>query len=83
MDRELRVAARFCGPPGAANGGYLAGKLAALVGGDVEVTLRHATPLERILRVRRVTGGVDLYDADRVLAEARLAAFAAEPPPSV
>jgi hypothetical protein len=83
MDRELRVAARFCGPPGAANGGYLAGQLAALVGGDVEVTLRHATPLERILRVRRVTGGVDLYDADRVLAEARLAAFTAEPPPSV
>jgi len=83
MDRDFRIPARFCGPPGAANGGYLAGRLAVLVGGDVEVTLRQATPLERPLGVRRVTGGVDLYDADRVLAEARLAAFAGEPPPAV
>ena len=64
MDRELRIPARFCGPPGAANGGYLAGRLAALVGGDTEVTLRHATPLERPLCVRQVTGGIDLCDAD-------------------
>jgi hypothetical protein len=83
MDRELRIPARFCGPPGAANGGYLAGRLAALVGADVEITLRHATPLERSLRVRRVTGGIDLCDAERVLAEAREASFTTEPPPPV
>src|SRR6185295_14185996 len=83
MDRELRIPARFCGPPGAANGGYLAGRLAALVGGDTEVTLRHATPLERPLCVRQVAGGIDLCDADRVLAEARDAAFATGPLPPV
>jgi hypothetical protein len=83
MDRELRIPARFCGPPGAANGGYLAGRLAALVGADVEITLRHATPLERSLRVRRVTGGIDLCDAERVLAEAREASLTTEPPPPV
>ncbi len=83
MDRELRIPARYCGPPGAANGGYLAGRLAALVGGDAEVTLRHATPLERALRVRQVSGGVDLCDADRVLAEARDAAFSTGPLPPV
>jgi hypothetical protein len=83
VDRELRIPARFCGPPGAANGGYLAGRLAALVAGDVEVTFRHITPLERSLRVRRVTGGIDLCDRDRVLAEAREASFTAEPPPPV
>ena len=83
MDRELRIPARFCGPPGAANGGYLAGRLAALVGGDVEVTLRHATPLDRPVRLRWVSGGVDLWDGDRVLAEARDVAFTTEPPPPV
>jgi hypothetical protein len=83
VDRELRIPDRFCGPPGAANGGYLAGRLAALVRGDVEVTLRHATPLERSLRVRRVTGGVNLCDADRVLAEARGASLTTEPPAPV
>ncbi len=82
-DRELSVAARFCGPPGAANGGYLAGRLAALIGGEVEVTLRRATPLERSLRVKRVADGVDLLDGDQLLAEARRAALALEPPPAV
>ena len=32
-DTTLTIANRFCGPPGTANGGYLAGRLAALVGG--------------------------------------------------
>jgi hypothetical protein len=54
-----------------------------LVGGDVEVMFRHITPLERSLSVRRVTGGVDLCDRDRVLAEARQAYFTTEPPPPV
>ena len=83
MDRELRVAARFCGPPGAVNGGYLAGRLAALIGGDVEVTLRRATPLERSLRVLPVAGGVDLRDGDELLAEARTVALTLESPPAV
>jgi hypothetical protein len=82
-DGELRIPARFCGPPGAANGGYLAGRLAALIGGDVEVTLRRATPLERSLRVLRVVDGFDLLDGDQLLAEARRAALVLEPPPAV
>jgi hypothetical protein len=83
MDRELRVPARFCGPPGAANGGYLAGRLAALIGGDAEVTLRRPTPLECSLRVRQVADGVHLLDGDRLLAEARKATLTLEPPPAV
>src|SRR5262249_44475398 len=55
----LCVAARFCGIPGAANGGYLAGRLAEIVGGAVEVTFRRATPLERDVTVRPVRGGAD------------------------
>jgi acyl-coenzyme A thioesterase PaaI-like protein len=82
-ERELRVPARFCGPPGAANGGYLAGRLASLIGGEVEVTLRRATPLERSLRMLRVADGIDLLDGDQLLAEARSAALALEPPTAV
>ena len=41
---------RFCGPPGTGNGGYVAGLLAARLGGAGEITLRRpppvATPLE-------------------------------------
>ena len=83
MDRELRVSARFCGPPGAANGGYLAGRLAALIGGDVEVTLRRPTPLERPLRVLQAADGIHLLDGDRLLAEARKVTLTLEPPPAV
>jgi hypothetical protein len=83
VNREFRISARFCGPPGAANGGYLAGRLAALVGGDVEVTFRQATPLEHSLSVRQVTGGIDLCDRERVLAEAREVSFTPEPLPPV
>ncbi len=83
MDRELRIPTRFCGPPGAANGGYLAGRLAALVGGDVEVTLRRHTPLERSLHVLRVADAIHLLDGDQLLAEARRAALALELPPAV
>ena len=48
---ELRVPARFCGPPGVANGGFTGGSLAALLGGAAEVTLRRPVPLDRPLPV--------------------------------
>jgi hypothetical protein len=51
---RLRIGRRFRGPPGAANGGFASGSLAALLGGavDVEVSLRRSVPLERPLEVR-------------------------------
>ncbi|WP_324274811.1 hypothetical protein [Blastococcus brunescens] len=43
----LAVAGRFCGPPGTANGGYLAGRLAPLVDSPaVSVRLRRPIPLD-------------------------------------
>jgi hypothetical protein len=69
--RTLTVPARFCGPPGAANGGYLAGRLAALVGGDtVTVRLRRPTPLDRPLEVRIAGKAVELRDGGELLATA-------------
>jgi hypothetical protein len=46
MHEDLVVAARFCGPPGIANGGYVAGLLARGISGPAEVTLRAPTPLD-------------------------------------
>lgn len=45
---NLVVAARFCGPTGSGNGGYVAGRLGAFVDtdGPVEVTLREPPPLD-------------------------------------
>lgn len=83
MTTAFWVPARFCGPPGAANGGYLAGRLAAWVGDTAEVTIKRATPLERGLRVVAVERGVDLFDGDAVVAEAREVTLAIQPPPPV
>ncbi|MFJ8741732.1 hypothetical protein ACIRL2_20360 [Embleya sp. NPDC127516] len=70
------VPARFNGPPGMGNGGYLAGLLAARASGGtasgVTVTLRRAMPLDRPLPVTRdaATGGLTLGREDGPIAEA-------------
>ena len=67
----LTVAERFVGPPGTANGGYLGGRLAELVGGHaVSVRLRRPTPLGRDLLLHRDGPVVELLDGDEVLATA-------------
>lgn len=80
MGTTLWIPARFCGLPDAANGGYLAGRLAAWIGAAAEVTFKRPTPLERGLRVVPVEGGVDLYEAGRPVAEARSAAVVVDAP---
>lgn len=72
----LTVSQRFTGPPDTANGGYLAGRLAALVEGDtVRVRLRRPTPLARELEIRPQDEGVALFDGDELLATAVPAAL--------
>jgi len=80
---HLSIDERFCGPPNAANGGYLGGRLARLVGGTAEVTFRRATPLGRELRIERVDDGADLHDRDAPLASARRATLQLEVPAPV
>ena len=69
---RLRIGRRFCGPPGAANGGFASGSLAALLSGtvDVEVSLRRSVPLERPLGVRHDGDALLLEDGGWLLAEA-------------
>ena len=47
----LTIAARFCGPPTSANGGYFAGRVAMLAARTVRVRLLKPPPLET--RIRR------------------------------
>lgn len=71
----FRADARFCGPPGIANGGWLCGRLASWLpaGSTVEVTLRSPTPVDRelALALDHESGHVRLLDGDTLLAEAR------------
>lgn len=67
----MRIAARFNGPLGSANGGIACGRLAAYVGAPaVEVTLRRPPPLDVDLRVDVSGGTAALYDGEHLVAEA-------------
>ncbi|RYJ00881.1 MAG: hypothetical protein EON47_12500 [Acetobacteraceae bacterium] len=76
------IAARFRGPPGVGNGGYVAGRMAALLGRQpVEVTLRRGWPLDVPLEVVRGEDRVEARDAaGQVVAEARPVDFTLDVP---
>ena len=77
---NITIERRFRGPLDSGNGGYTSGRLAAFIDGPAEVTLRLPPPLERPLRVVRDDGLVRLLDGEALVAEARPAAPALEPP---
>ncbi|OWY61933.1 hypothetical protein B7486_61115, partial [cyanobacterium TDX16] len=80
----LTVPARFTGPVGMANGGWLAGSLARLLpSGPAMVTLRAPTPLDRALEVREGATGVSLWDGDVLLAEAEAKGTVWMPPSGI
>ena len=65
-EHRLRVPARFCGPPTSANGGYVAGLVAAAMGHNVIVRLVGPPPLDTDLVLRCAEDGQwRLYAADR------------------
>jgi hypothetical protein len=67
---SLTIGARFNGPDGSANGGYTCGRIAELLGGSVEVTLRSSPPLELALVVERDGNGLRALAGETVVAEA-------------
>lgn len=81
----LTVPARYAGPPGMVNGGWIAGHLASLLGTEhpVEVALRRPTPLDERLDVLHTGAAVVLVREEEVLvtAEARPDALLVPPAP--
>lgn len=76
------IAARFNGPPGSGNGGYVCGVLAEQIGGVSETTLRAPPPLETPLALVREAARVALYAGNALLAEARPGALDWQAPPA-
>jgi hypothetical protein len=74
MSDSLTIERRFCGPPQSANGGYFAGRVAALTGRSVGVRLLKPPPLELPLAVRTAEDG-----RLEVLCGAELVAHTCEP----
>jgi hypothetical protein len=68
--QTLIVDDRFCGPPGAANGGYLAGLLARCAGAPVRVRLMKSVPLATALAVIETNDGLELRRGDEPLVRA-------------
>ena len=80
MTAPLQIDARFAGPPGSANGGYTAGRLATLMpaGSVVEVTLRQPPPLDTHLDVVVANDRATLTFGGAVIADAVVARFTEE-----
>jgi hypothetical protein len=68
---EITIPKRFCGPPTSGNGGYSCGRLAALIDGPAEITLRAPPPLETPLRVERSGTQLKLLHDGREIAHGR------------
>jgi hypothetical protein len=67
----LTIPSRFCGPPGTGNGGYVCGRVAAYLDGQVTVTLRQPSPLATPLAVERDgESSVRIHHGRTLIAEA-------------
>lgn len=74
--KTLRIASRFRGPPGSANGGYFAGAVAMLAARTVSVRLLRPPPLETEFVVTQdADGKLQVRDAERSVGDATPAAL--------
>ena len=85
MTNAAPVDARFDGIPGFTQGGWLAGRVAALIGPEAEVRLLRPFRSGRSLLVERTEGGARALSDGEVVAEGRAWSepITAPPPPSV
>jgi hypothetical protein len=70
LSATIVIERRFHGPPGSGNGGYTCGVLSSFVNEPAEVTLRSPPPLDRPLNVVRRGRRAELFDGNRLVAEA-------------
>ena len=76
VNEPLLVPARYCGPPGSANGGYVSGSLAHCLGDTagraVTVTLRQPPPLDAGMQVTQQGDRLELTFGGALVATAEL-----------
>jgi hypothetical protein len=81
--KTLTIAARFCGPPDSANGGYFAGMVASLAARTVSVRLRTPPPLDTEFTISEGSQGtLEVRHGEQLVGEARAATLALETPPA-
>jgi hypothetical protein len=67
----LTIPSRFCGPPDSSNGGYVCGRIAAYLDGQVTVTLRRPPPLAAPMTVEQSgENSVRIHHGPTLIAEA-------------
>lgn len=79
--RPLRIAPRFCGPPGTGNGGYTCGCIAGSLP-SAQVRLLRPAPLERELRVEQEGDALRALAGEEVIAVGRAQPLAMDVPPA-
>jgi hypothetical protein len=77
---DLRISARFGGPPNSGNGGYVCGLVAKHLPGTVTVRLKVPPPLETPLRREWTSDSARLLQESTVVGEARSSELRLEPP---
>lgn len=84
MPDSLYIESRFNGPHGSGNGGYSAGMVANLLGGEAEVSLRRPIPLDTELEVaRNGNGELRVLAGEDLVIEGQPAEVEVEPPATV
>jgi hypothetical protein len=79
----VTIAARFCGPPGSANGGYFAGIVAGAAARTVTVRLIRPPPLDTELTLDELPdGALRVSSGTEAIGEARPAPLALAAPPA-
>jgi len=76
----IRIDRRFRGPPESGNGGYVCGRVARFIDRPTVVRLRIPPPLETDLQVHHADDGIEVYDGETVVAEARPTTVDLDPP---
>jgi hypothetical protein len=84
VPESVHIPGRFNGPRESGNGGYTAGVVAGLLGGEAEVSLRRPVPLDVDLQVARDgEDAVRILDGDALVAEGRATEVEVECPQPV
>jgi hypothetical protein len=74
------ISSRFCGPPKSGNGGYVCGRVAALIEGAASVRLKAPPPLEIELQIEKSESSTQLLHGSSVIAEAKATTLDMTPP---